>query len=76
MDLSRRNLLKSALVLGGISAVGREMVFGSLAEEAVASGRTSPISTSRRSRSMVQPHIGITASTTITIGSPATSFAR
>ena len=40
MDLSRRNLLKSALVLGGISAVSREMVFGSLAEEAVASGRT------------------------------------
>jgi metallophosphoesterase (TIGR03767 family) len=40
MELTRRNLLKSALVLGGVSAVGREMVFGSLAEEAVASGRT------------------------------------
>jgi metallophosphoesterase (TIGR03767 family) len=32
--------LKSALVLGGVSAVSREMVFGSLAGEAVAAGRT------------------------------------
>ena len=47
MDLSRRNLLKSALVLGGISAVSREMVFGSLAEEAVASGRTTAYGTYR-----------------------------
>ena len=47
MDLSRRNLLKSALVLGGISAVSREMVFGSLAEEAVAGGRTTASGTYR-----------------------------
>src|SRR6188508_3051035 len=47
MDLSRRNLLKSALVLGGISAVSRELVFGSLAEEAVASGRTTAFGTYR-----------------------------
>ena len=47
MDLSRRNLLKSALVLGGISAVSREMVFGSLAEEAVAGGRTTATGTYR-----------------------------
>ncbi|MCW2761235.1 MAG: family metallophosphoesterase [Marmoricola sp.] len=40
MDLSRRSLLKSALVLGGVSAMTREMVFGSLAREAVAAGRT------------------------------------
>ena len=40
MELSRRSLLKSALVLGGVSAVSREMVFGSLAGEAVAAGRT------------------------------------
>ena len=47
MDLSRRNLLKSALVLGGISVVSREMVFGSLAEEAVAGGRTTASGTYR-----------------------------
>ncbi len=40
MELSRRNLLKSALVLSGVSAVGHEMIFGSLAAEAVAGGRT------------------------------------
>jgi metallophosphoesterase (TIGR03767 family) len=40
MDLSRRSLLKSALVLGGVSAMTREMVFGSFAGEAVAAGRT------------------------------------
>src|SRR3954469_4614598 len=40
MELSRRQLLKSALVLGGTAAVSREMVFGSLSEEAVAAGRT------------------------------------
>ena len=33
-------MLKSALVLGGVAAVSREMVFGSLAEEALAAGRT------------------------------------
>lgn len=47
MELSRRNLLKSALVLGGVSAVSREMVFGSLAEEAVAAGRTTANGTYR-----------------------------
>ena len=41
MELSRRNLLKSALVMGGVAAVSREMVFGSLSEQAVAAGRTS-----------------------------------
>lgn len=40
MDLTRRSLLKSAFVLGGASAVTHEMVFGSLAGEAVAAGRT------------------------------------
>jgi metallophosphoesterase (TIGR03767 family) len=40
MELSRRHLLKSALVLGGAAVVSREMVFGSLSEEAVAAGRT------------------------------------
>jgi metallophosphoesterase (TIGR03767 family) len=40
MDLTRRSLLKSVLVLGGVSAVSHEMVFGSLASEAVAAGRT------------------------------------
>jgi metallophosphoesterase (TIGR03767 family) len=40
MELTRRGLLKSALVLGGVSAVSHEMVFGSLAGEAVAAGRT------------------------------------
>ena len=40
MELTRRHLLKSALVLGGVAAVSREMVFGSLSEEAVAAGRT------------------------------------
>ena len=47
MDLSRRNLLKSALVLGGVSAVSREMVFGSLADAAVAGGRTTASGTYR-----------------------------
>ena len=47
MDLSRRNLLKSALVLGGVSAVSREMVFGSLADAAVAGGRTTAYGTYR-----------------------------
>ncbi len=36
MDLSRRDLFKSALVAGGAAVVGREMVFGSLSEQAVA----------------------------------------
>src|SRR3954462_110235 len=40
MELSRRQLLRSALALGGAAAVSREMVFGSLSEEAVAAGRT------------------------------------
>jgi metallophosphoesterase (TIGR03767 family) len=42
MEMSRRSLLKSALVLGGVSAVSHELVFGSLADEAVAgaTGRT------------------------------------
>src|SRR6195952_2989725 len=40
MELSRRHLLKSALVIGGAAAVSREMVFGSLSEQAVAVGRT------------------------------------
>ena len=40
MELSRRHLLKSALVVGGTAAVSREMVFGSLSEQAVAAGRT------------------------------------
>ncbi len=40
MELSRRNLLRSALWVGGFSAVSREMVFGSLADKAVAAGRT------------------------------------
>src|SRR6478609_4447720 len=40
MELSRRNLLKSAVVLGGTAALSREMVFGSLSEQAVAAGRT------------------------------------
>ncbi len=40
MELSRRHLLKSALVLGGTAALSREMVFGSLSEQAVAAGRT------------------------------------
>ncbi len=40
MELSRRSLFKSALVLGGVSAVSHELVFGSLAGEAVAAGRT------------------------------------
>jgi metallophosphoesterase (TIGR03767 family) len=40
MELTRRGLLKSALALGGVSAVSHEMIFGSLAGEAVAAGRT------------------------------------
>jgi metallophosphoesterase (TIGR03767 family) len=40
MELTRRGLLKSALALGGVTAVSHEMVFGSLAGEAVAAGRT------------------------------------
>ena len=40
MEMSRRSLIRSALVLGGVAAVSREMVFGSLAEEALAAGRT------------------------------------
>ena len=40
MELSRRHLLKSALVVGGAAVVSREMVFGSLSEQAVAAGRT------------------------------------
>src|SRR5690348_4899374 len=40
MELSRRHLLKSAVVLGGAAVVSREMVFGSLSEQAVAAGRT------------------------------------
>ncbi len=40
MDLTRRRLLESALVLGGVAVVSREMVFGPLSEEAVAAGRT------------------------------------
>jgi metallophosphoesterase (TIGR03767 family) len=47
MDLTRRSLLKSALVLGGVSAVSHEMVFGSLAGEAVAAGRTTANATYR-----------------------------
>src|SRR3954454_8781182 len=40
MEMSRRALMRSALVLGGVAAVSREMVFGSLVEEALAAGRT------------------------------------
>src|SRR5690349_14238053 len=40
MDLTRRHLLKTALVVGGTAVVSREMVFGSLSEWAVAAGRT------------------------------------
>ena len=40
MEMTRRSMLKSALVLGGVAAVSREMVFGSLAEEALAAGHT------------------------------------
>jgi metallophosphoesterase (TIGR03767 family) len=40
MHVTRRRLLESALVVGGIAAVSREMVFGPLSEEAVAAGRT------------------------------------
>ncbi len=40
MELTRRHLLKSALVLGGATVLSREMVFGSLSEQAVAAGRT------------------------------------
>jgi metallophosphoesterase (TIGR03767 family) len=40
MEMSRRSVLKSALALGGASAASHEMVFGSLAGEAVAAGRT------------------------------------
>lgn len=47
MDLTRRSLLKSALVLGGVSAVRHEMAFGSLAGEAVAAGRTTANGTFR-----------------------------
>jgi metallophosphoesterase (TIGR03767 family) len=36
MEMSRRALIRSAVVLGGVAAVGREMVFGSLADEALA----------------------------------------
>ncbi|MET0840444.1 MAG: hypothetical protein ABWY19_16810, partial [Marmoricola sp.] len=40
MDLTRRHLLKTALAVGGTAAVSREMIFGSLSEQAVAAGRT------------------------------------
>ncbi len=40
MELSRRHLLKSAVVVGGAAVVSHEMVFGSLSEQAVAAGRT------------------------------------
>ena len=40
MDLTRRRLLESALVMGGVAVASREMVFGALSEEAVAAGRT------------------------------------
>lgn len=40
MELSRRELLRAAFVLGGAAAISREMVFGALSEEAVAAGRT------------------------------------
>jgi len=45
MDLSRRNVLRSALVAGGLATLGREMVLGSLSEQAVAAGRTTLVST-------------------------------
>ncbi len=45
MELTRRGLLKSALVAGGVSALTREMVFGSLAADAVAAGRTTATGT-------------------------------
>jgi metallophosphoesterase (TIGR03767 family) len=38
MELSRRHLLRSAVVLGGAAVVSREMLFGPLGEEAVAAG--------------------------------------
>jgi metallophosphoesterase (TIGR03767 family) len=44
MEMSRRALLRSAFVLGGVAAVSHEMVFGSLAEEALAC-RTTAVGT-------------------------------
>jgi metallophosphoesterase (TIGR03767 family) len=45
MEMSRRGLLRSAVVLGGVAAVSSEMLFGSLAEEALAAGRTTATGT-------------------------------
>ncbi len=47
MTISRRDLLRSAVVLGGLTALGREQVLGSLADDAVAAGRTGPGGTYR-----------------------------
>ena len=47
MEITRRDLLRSAVVLGGATALSREMIFGSLAEEAVAGGRTTADGTYR-----------------------------
>src|SRR6478736_8382820 len=40
MDLTRRHLFTSALVMGGVATVSRETIFGPLSAEAVAAGRT------------------------------------
>ncbi len=40
MDLTRRHLFTSALVMGGVATVSREAIFGPLSAEAVAAGRT------------------------------------
>jgi metallophosphoesterase (TIGR03767 family) len=40
MDLTRRDLIRSALALGGSAVIGGELVFGSLSAQAVAGART------------------------------------
>ncbi len=40
MEMSRRQLIRSAVLAAGVAAASRELVFGSLAEDAVAAGRT------------------------------------
>ena len=47
MELTRRNLLRAVAVAGTASTLSREMVFGSLAGEAVAGGRTTADGTYR-----------------------------
>lgn len=50
MELTRRGLLRSAVVLGAASTVTHELVFGSLAGEAVAAGCTTARRTYRPGR--------------------------